>query len=248
MIVSVLGVDREHMWDLGGVGGLLKGQLFHDLVTKTLPVQTFSECKIPLSVTAYDLLRFKTNCITEGSLATAMVASCCFPGLFQPVMINYSPHIDGGVWDGVGLMGLPFAVKNRNPRHKHHHHHNHHHQAAVTAAGMTVQDVNCRDSITNKPNRKQLRWDSSVDAACNNNNNNSNNSDVVTERTTATVETAAAAVETAAASLLESEPTSTPMAEYPSLVVNIVFGSSSVAQSVLPLDAVLRGAKVRQTV
>jgi predicted acylesterase/phospholipase RssA len=111
MIASVTPIDREHMWDLGGIGGLLKGQKFRDLVHSTLPVKSFEECNIPLAVTAYDVLRFRTNCITDGHLATAMCASCTFPGLFQPVMLDGSPHIDGGVWDGVGLMALPHAFE-----------------------------------------------------------------------------------------------------------------------------------------
>eukprot|EP01034_Spumella_vulgaris_P024331 gene24331-30654_t len=106
MIDYVLAIEREHIWDMGGIGGLLKGDLFQQILESYLPVQTFEECKIPLGVTAYDLLRFKTKCITTGNIAQAVRASCTFPGLFQPVIIDNSPHIDGGVWDDSGLMSM----------------------------------------------------------------------------------------------------------------------------------------------
>jgi hypothetical protein len=106
MIDYVLAIEREHIWDVGGIGGLLKGDLFQKILESYLPVQTFEECKIPLGVTAYDVLRFKTKCITTGNIAQAVRASCTFPGLFQPVIIDNSPHIDGGVWDDSGLMSM----------------------------------------------------------------------------------------------------------------------------------------------
>ena len=84
----VFSIKRENMWDVGIGLGLLKGQLFQQILEKQFPVQTFEECPIPLGVTAYDVLGFKTNCITTGNLATAVRASCTFPGLFQPVVID----------------------------------------------------------------------------------------------------------------------------------------------------------------
>ena len=53
------------------------------------------------------LIYLPTYSITTGNLATAIRASCTFPGLFQPVMIDGRPHIDGGVYDDGGLMALP---------------------------------------------------------------------------------------------------------------------------------------------
>ena len=111
MIEHVLGLDRADMWDMGGLFGVLKGQLFHNIIENLLPVKEIKDCKVPYGATAYDILRFRTNCITDGSLATAMRASCTFPGLFQPVLINNWPHIDGGVFDQDGLMALPGVPK-----------------------------------------------------------------------------------------------------------------------------------------
>lgn len=70
-------------------------------------LNTVDYIKHPIRTTAYDVLRFQTCCLTSGPLATAVLASCTFPGMFQPVLLNGWPHIDGGVWDHCGLMALP---------------------------------------------------------------------------------------------------------------------------------------------
>ena len=47
-----------------------------------------------------------------GNIAVAVRASCTFPGMFQPVMIDgIGSCIDGGVWDHAGLMAMPDAIK-----------------------------------------------------------------------------------------------------------------------------------------
>ena len=107
MIKSLFSIQRSDIWDMGGICGLLQGQLFHDLLINILPVQKIEDCRIPYGATAYNLLRFRTSLLQEGCIATAIRASCTFPGLFQPVMIDNLPHIDGGVWDDSGLMALP---------------------------------------------------------------------------------------------------------------------------------------------
>lgn len=107
MVEPVLSIRREDMWDIGGIGGLLRGQKFQELLEKHLPQKNFEDCVIPVGMTTYDLLRFRTNIITKGNLATAIRASCCFPVLFSPVLIDNFPQIDGGLFDACGLMGLP---------------------------------------------------------------------------------------------------------------------------------------------
>ena len=84
----VFTIKRENIWDIGIGLGLLKGQLLQQILEHQFPVQTFEECPIPVGISAYDVFGFKTNCINSGDLATAVRASCCFPGLFQPVSIN----------------------------------------------------------------------------------------------------------------------------------------------------------------
>jgi NTE family protein len=107
IIDTLMEIKREDIWDIGGLGGLLQGKMFHNLLKKHLKVSEIQDCKIPFGATAYDILRFQTNCISRGCIATAIRASCTFPGLFQPVVIDNLPHIDGGVFDDSGLMALP---------------------------------------------------------------------------------------------------------------------------------------------
>lgn len=108
--------------------------IFH-FFGRHLRVQDIEDCVIPFGTTAWDLCRFQTKIIqskcqyhyqfwlmfdvdkfhstpfffffVEGDIATAIRASCCFPLLFAPVMIDGSPHIDGGVFDDGGLFALP---------------------------------------------------------------------------------------------------------------------------------------------
>jgi hypothetical protein len=106
MIENVLPIKREDVWDLGGIGGLLRGKQFEELIHKFLPVKTFEETSIPLAVTTFDCIRMKTHIIQSGDIAIAARTSCTFPGLFQPVIVNGTPHIDGGVWDNCGIYAM----------------------------------------------------------------------------------------------------------------------------------------------
>lgn len=102
----ILDIRREDMWDMGGTLGLLRGQLFQELLEKHLPCRTIEQCPLPFGTTAWDVLRFRTTILHSGPLATSIRASCTFPLLFQPVWMNRYPHIDGGVYDDCGPLGL----------------------------------------------------------------------------------------------------------------------------------------------
>ena len=105
MYTPVFSIRQEDIWDMGFGWGLLKGDLVQGILERELPVKSFEECKIPFRCTAYSLLEFKTRVVQSGDLATAIRASAAFPVMFQPVMIEGFPHIDGGVFDRAGLMG-----------------------------------------------------------------------------------------------------------------------------------------------
>ena len=57
-----------------------------------------------------EIFGFRTRIIQSGDLATAIRASCCFPGLFQPVSVEGTLCIDGGVFDKSGMMALPVGL------------------------------------------------------------------------------------------------------------------------------------------
>jgi NTE family protein len=98
---------RDEVLDPGGIGGIFRGKKVEAVMRKVLPVETFEECPIPVGITTWDLVRFRTKVNTSGDLCTAIKASITFPGLFQPTFIDSTPHIDGGVFDRAGLMALP---------------------------------------------------------------------------------------------------------------------------------------------
>ena len=104
----VFSIKQDDIWDVSCGFGLLRGQLVQNILERELPVKEFSECVIPFGCTAYSIFEARTKIIQSGDMATAIRASACFPVMFQPVDIDGYPHIDGGVFDRAGIMGLPF--------------------------------------------------------------------------------------------------------------------------------------------
>jgi NTE family protein len=103
---ELLALRREHFWDPWPGVGLLRGRLFRERLEAILPVRTFEQCPVPVAVSAYDVLGFRTAVLCEGPLAPALHASCAAPVLFQPVRIGARLYSDGGVRDRPGLAGL----------------------------------------------------------------------------------------------------------------------------------------------
>ena len=64
----VFAIKRTDIWDVSLGFGVLKGQLFQSILEEQLPISTFEQCTIPIGVTAYDLLGFRTACLTTGNL------------------------------------------------------------------------------------------------------------------------------------------------------------------------------------
>lgn len=103
----------DKFWDFPGVGGLVKGDLFEDIMVryiKTSRLSAFqvlegggqSACEweemdhtltanikledslIPVAVSGFDIINRKEKIITKGCMGKAARASATFPGLFQP--------------------------------------------------------------------------------------------------------------------------------------------------------------------
>ncbi len=103
---QLLEIERADFWDPKLGFGLLAGQRFQQRLAAILPVQTFAECRAPLSVSLFDLRARKTVVRTEGPLPDTLRASCAVPGLFHPVRIDGRLYVDGGVADRPGLAGV----------------------------------------------------------------------------------------------------------------------------------------------
>jgi NTE family protein len=99
----LIGIKKKDFWDPGFGLGINKGYKFEKILQNYLP-KKFSDTKIPFSVTAVEVPRFKTHVIDKGLLAPAIRASAALPGLFQPVKRNAKYFIDGGVFDKTGLV------------------------------------------------------------------------------------------------------------------------------------------------
>ena len=109
MIEKIVLIKRPDIWDAepGFRLGLIRGQLLQEIFETSMPVKDFESCPIPCGMTAFDVLGGKTAILREGSIATSMRASACFPMLFAPVYIGGRPYIDGGVFDRNGVESIP---------------------------------------------------------------------------------------------------------------------------------------------
>jgi len=68
-----------------------------NLMAKTLGDINIEDLKIPFAAVAVDLKSTDEVCLTKGNLAKAVAASCCVPGVFQPVEHNDRLFCDGGL-------------------------------------------------------------------------------------------------------------------------------------------------------
>jgi NTE family protein len=105
-------LERDHFWDPGPYfgllqGGLLRGERFARRLEALLPVRTFAACRVPVTLSVFDVLAGRTEVVSEGELASAIVASCAVPGLFRPVQREGRWLLDGGIRDRPGIAGLP---------------------------------------------------------------------------------------------------------------------------------------------
>jgi NTE family protein len=64
-------------------------------LTKTLKVKTFEELRIPLGVTATDFKTGEGVVFRTGSIIDPVRASCAYPGMFLPVIIDGQWLVDG---------------------------------------------------------------------------------------------------------------------------------------------------------
>ena len=77
--------------------GLFSTDIFENIIKKHIAQETLESLEIPLFITATDLNNGKLKIFNEGSLATAVKASCCVPLVFQPVLFEGIYLSDGGI-------------------------------------------------------------------------------------------------------------------------------------------------------
>ena len=106
MVDELCALERADFWDPRPGLGLLRGDLFRRRLERLMPAGTFDACRVPLSVSAFDVGARRTVVLDAGDLASALVASCAFPGLLHPVRREGRLLSDGGIADRPGLAGL----------------------------------------------------------------------------------------------------------------------------------------------
>ncbi len=76
---------------------LLNLENAYSLLKQYLPHDSFEHLKIPLTITATNFNEGKLVYFSEGELIRKVLASSCIPGVFNPIMIDGTLYIDGGV-------------------------------------------------------------------------------------------------------------------------------------------------------
>ena len=87
--------------------GFIKGQKLHGFLAEHLPA-TFAELKKPFAVTTTDIESGEEVIITSGDLITALRASACYPGAFEPVQFRGRTLADGGIVNNLPVAALAF--------------------------------------------------------------------------------------------------------------------------------------------
>ncbi len=67
------------------------------LIEKYIPHNSFQKLKTHITISSVDLGQGKLVYFTDGELDMAILASCCLPGIFRPIIINNHMYIDGGI-------------------------------------------------------------------------------------------------------------------------------------------------------
>lgn len=117
-------VKKSHFWDpdplsvllkqvlrrLKGYSGYLRGDGFGKLLEK-IPVKNIEDCPVPLVIVSTNLSLRREERFTRGSLIKAVQASGSVPMLFQPVKIDGSFFVDGGVVNKAPIIALSDEVQ-----------------------------------------------------------------------------------------------------------------------------------------
>jgi len=86
--------------------GILKNADLGKQLSSLLGEVDFKQAKIPLFLIATDLATGEKVVLQDGSVAEAVMASSCLPGIFVPVDINNRLLVDGGLVENVPVSPL----------------------------------------------------------------------------------------------------------------------------------------------
>ena len=108
---SIHKIAKELSWrdvlDVSLNSGFIKGDKLHRFLAEYLP-RNFKDLKKPLAVTTTDIESGEEVVIMEGDLITALRASSCYPGAFEPVQFRGRTLADGGIVNNLPVEALSF--------------------------------------------------------------------------------------------------------------------------------------------
>jgi NTE family protein len=95
--------------------GLLSNAKLGDLLKKSLGEKRIEDSDIPLAVIATDITNGDKVVLDKGSVAQAVMASTCIPGVFGPVKFDDKLLVDGGIVENIPIdtvkkMGADFVI------------------------------------------------------------------------------------------------------------------------------------------
>ncbi len=76
--------------------GFVDTEKFYEKFTPFFPEDDFKMLKMPLYITATDILKGTLKVFHKGELIRPILASAAFPGMFTPVKIKGDYYVDGG--------------------------------------------------------------------------------------------------------------------------------------------------------
>ncbi|GAB3932940.1 patatin-like phospholipase family protein [Mucilaginibacter myungsuensis] len=77
--------------------GLMSILNVRSLINKYIPHNSFDKLNAHVTIAAVDLGLGKLVYLNDGELDLAVLASCCLPGIFRPIVINGHMYVDGGI-------------------------------------------------------------------------------------------------------------------------------------------------------
>lgn len=98
LILGMRKIDFVRLLDLAAPRkGLIRGKKIEKFLNQLFEGKSFSQLKIPLSISTADLRTGREICLTRGRVAEAVLASMTLPGALPPVSWGRSLLVDGGV-------------------------------------------------------------------------------------------------------------------------------------------------------
>lgn len=77
--------------------GLFSMRGFEEVYKKHFPTNSFDELNFPVYIAATNILKGELDFFSAGDLAAALMASSCVPVVFDPIQLNNSLYVDGGI-------------------------------------------------------------------------------------------------------------------------------------------------------